>query len=241
VARLDEQADALAAREPDVVCLQEVTRTTAERWCARLGEMGLADAACVLPEKPRRLAVLLAGRELAEAAQPAVPRPESARAAFAGGLLVVGAHVPNAANGWVKVETLEALAAHLGAAGPGPRLLCGDLNTPRREHADGTVWTFARDGRGKLREERGQPWEAGERAPWRVLDDAFRRLHPPGDGEVSWTWRRWKGGYRLDHVLVSPEVEVSDCRYHHDWRESGLSDHSAMEVDVRAPQLNARA
>lgn len=150
------------------------------------------------------------------------------------GVLVIGAHVPNAANGWVKVETLEVLAAHLAAAGERPRLLCGDLNTPRREHADGTVWTFARDGRGRLRPERGERWDSGERAPWGALDDGFRRLHPPGDGVVSWTWRRWKGGYRLDHVLVSPDVDVGDCRYHHRWRESGLSDHSAIEADVAA-------
>jgi endonuclease/exonuclease/phosphatase family metal-dependent hydrolase len=234
VRRLDEQADAVLARAPDVVCLQEVTATTLPRWRERLADVGLADVRCEPPAPPRRLAVLLAARELGAAPGVQVPRPESVAAGEVGGVLVVGAHVPNAANGWVKVETLEALAAHLREAGDRPRVLCGDLNTPRREHADGTVWTFARDGRGRLRAERGERWDAGERAPWSVLDDAFRRDHPPGDGVASWTWRRWRGGYRLDHVLVSADVDVRACDYHHAWREDGLSDHSAIEADVAA-------
>jgi endonuclease/exonuclease/phosphatase family metal-dependent hydrolase len=219
---------ALAGREADVVCLQEVTRTTLPRWTEALTGFRVQ---CLLPTE-RRLAVLLAARDLEPAGPPEVERPESVQAGRIEGALIVGAHVPNAANGWMKVTTLATLAAHLAEAA-GPRVLCGDLNTPRKEHADGTVWTFARDGRGRLREERGEPWDAGERAPWEVLDDAYRRLHAPGDGEVSWAWRRWKGGYRLDHVLVSPDVEVERCEYLHAWREDGLSDHSAMECDLR--------
>lgn len=219
----------MASRSADLVCLQEVTATTLPRWREALGEMTVR---CLLPER-RRLAVLLAGRGLEEAPVPEVGRPESVRAGRLGGMLVLGAHVPNAANGPVKVQTLQALADHLAAA-PGPRVLCGDLNTPRREHSDGTVWTFARDGRGRLRPERGEAWEAAERAPWTVLDDAFRRLHPPGDGAISWGWRRWKGGYRLDHVLVSADVVVDRCAYLHSWREDGLSDHSAMECELSA-------
>jgi endonuclease/exonuclease/phosphatase family metal-dependent hydrolase len=213
VTRQPEQAEAVLSREADVVCLQEGMRVL-----------------CELPVK-RRLAVLLAARDLDPADPPEVERPESARAGRVDGALVVGAHVPNAANGWVKVTTLAALAAHVAQA-RGPRILCGDLNAPRRELANGTRWSFARDGRGRLREERGEPWEEGELAPWSVLDDAFRRLHPPGDGEVSWAWPHG-GGWRLDHVLVSRDVEVERCDYHHAWRTNGLSDHSAMECELR--------
>jgi endonuclease/exonuclease/phosphatase family metal-dependent hydrolase len=215
-------------REPDVVCLQEVTSTTLERWTEALAPMRVQ---CTLPEE-RRLAVLLAARDLEPAPPPPVERPETVQAGTVGGTLVVCAHVPNAANGWVKAETLQVLGDHL-AATSGPRVLAGDLNTPRKEHADGTVWTFARDGRGRLRPERGERWDAGERAPWESLDDAFRRLHPPGDGEISWAWRRWKGGYRLDHVLVSDDVEVERCEYRHHWRLRGMSDHSPLEADLR--------
>jgi endonuclease/exonuclease/phosphatase family metal-dependent hydrolase len=222
VARLDEQAEAVLSRNADVVCLQEVTKTTLPRWREILGP-----SLCRIDEQ-RRLSVLLTCGEEAEA--PVVERPESARAVRWGGALIVGAHVPNAANGWVKVTTLAALAAHMTRAA-GPRILCGDLNAPRRELPDGTLWSFARDGKGRLREERGEPWEEGELAPWRVLDDAFRRTHPYGHKEVSWAWPHG-GGWRLDHVLVSPEVVVERCEYLHAWREDGLSDHSAMECDL---------
>jgi endonuclease/exonuclease/phosphatase family metal-dependent hydrolase len=215
-------------READVVCLQEVTATTLPRWTEWLAPMQVR---CTLPDE-RRLAVLLAARELGDAPAPVVARAETVQAAMIGGARVVCAHVPNAANGWVKAETLAALGAHLAAVS-GPRILAGDLNTPRKEHADGTVWTFARDGRGRMRPERGGPWDEAERAPWEVLDDAFRRLHPPGDGEISWGWQRWKGGYRLDHVLVSSDIDVQRCEYLHDWRLEGLSDHSALEADLR--------
>jgi hypothetical protein len=34
------------------------------------------------------------------------------------------------------------------------------------------------------------------------------------------------GGYRLDHLIVSGEVEVPVCGYLHQWRGEDLSDHS---------------
>ena len=50
--------------------------------------------------------------------------------------------------------------------------------------------------------------------------------------EVSWTWPRG-GGYRLDHLVVSAEIEVAECGYLHEWRrELKLSDHSPLVVEV---------
>jgi endonuclease/exonuclease/phosphatase (EEP) superfamily protein YafD len=40
-----------------------------------------------------------------------------------------------------------------------------------------------------------------------------------------------KGGWRLDHVLVRG-VDVLACAYAHEWRRMGLSDHSALVVDL---------
>jgi exonuclease III len=122
----------------------------------------------------------------------------------------------------------------------GPRMLCGDLNTPRREEPDGTVWSFARDGRGRLREERAGFWDEAELGVVPGLrelgfTDAFRTLHGYGAREPSWTWRRISGhagGWRLDHAFCSADLRPVACAYHHDWRDSDLSDHSALEVDV---------
>jgi endonuclease/exonuclease/phosphatase family metal-dependent hydrolase len=53
-------------------------------------------------------------------------------------------------NGVVKIDSLSAIRC-LAAAAPASRILCGDLNTPRRELPDGGVLSFARDSRGRLR------------------------------------------------------------------------------------------
>jgi exonuclease III len=63
--------------------------------------------------------------------------------------------------------------------------------------------------------------------------DAFRHLHGYGSREPSWTWRRISGhggGWRLDHVFGSEDLEPVECLYHHAWRDDGLSDHSALEA-----------
>jgi exodeoxyribonuclease-3 len=158
----------------------------------------------------------------------------------AGPLEIVNVHSPISPKpGLVKVRTHEAVFRHL-ARGSGPRIVLGDLNTPRREHPDGTVWTFARERNGRLRQDRGERWDAAETALIRGLEprgfrDAFREINGFDAKEPSWEWPRTGGGYRLDHLIASSEVTVTACSYRHDWRrEDKLSDHSALvaELDV---------
>ena len=254
--RLAEQAAALAGREPDVVALQEVTARTLPLWRAALATIGLPHMLASLhtadprraPASRRATGVLIAsGRPLApaDAALP-VPWPETALSAAvdsdAGHVQIHCVHVPNAANGEVKVHTLEAIRRGLEEAPAAARIMCGDLNTPRRELPDGTVLSFARDTRGRLRPERGVEWDEAELGVVPGLrdlgyNDAFRCLHGYDAREPSWTWQRisgHSGGWRLDHLFTSPKLRATACRYHHEWREDGLSDHSALEADVIA-------
>jgi exonuclease III len=166
-----------------------------------------------------------------------VPWPERVLAATVDGLEVVNVHSPISPKpALAKVLTHEAVFRHL-AQGSGPRLVCGDLNTPRREHPDGTVWTFARTRNGVLRRERGERWDRAEAALIRGLGehgfrDAFRERHGHALKEVSWTWPRG-GGYRLDHLIVSADLEVAECEYVHDWRTRlKLSDHSPLRAEL---------
>jgi exonuclease III len=100
------------------------------------------------------------------------------------------------------------------------------------------VWTFARDRYGRLRTDRGERSDAAELALIKGLEDrgfrdAFRSLHGLEQREPSWVWQRWGGGYRLDHLIVSREVEVPVCGYLHQWRDEGLSDHSPLVAHIR--------
>jgi exonuclease III len=172
-----------------------------------------------------------------------LPWPERALSTLIDGVEVVNVHSPISPKpGLAKVLTHEAVHAHL-ARGSGPRLVCGDLNTPRREHPDGRVWTFARTQHGKLRPDRGERWDLAELALVKGLEpygfrDAFRHVHGLERRELSWEWPRWGGGYRLDHLIVSEEVTPREVSYLHEWRAAGLSDHSPLfaELDVAGPR-----
>jgi exonuclease III len=248
VRRQTEQAARVASVRPDLVALQEVTRATLDAWRSALGTAGLEHVLtgaelADFPAGRRGLSVLLAAREPLEAlGQPPVPWPErvvAARVLAPGTLDVCVVHSPVSQRpGLVKVQTHEALWQYLNAVPDRPWVVCGDLNTPRREHPDGTLWTFARSSRGVLRPERGARWDAAELALLRGLGpagfrDAFRALHGYGEREPTWTWPNG-GGYRLDHLVVSSRVDVAACDYRHDWRDEGLSDHSALLAELGA-------
>jgi exonuclease III len=244
VRRQAEQAAAVAAVGADVIALQEVTARTLPLWRAALAEAGFA--AClttldtvVVPRTRRTLGVLTAARDpLARLLPPAdVPWPERILCCTAGDVEIVNLHSPiSPAPDLAKVRTHEAVAAYLLAAAR-TRILCGDLNTPRRELPDGEVLTFAHDSAGRLRPERGDRWNQAERALVRGLRergwiDAFRALHGYGEREASWTFHGDRGGWRLDHVLLFG-LQPIGATYAHEWRRIGLSDHSALIVDVR--------
>jgi exonuclease III len=240
--RLEAQAERVLGVSPDVVCLQEVTPATATGWAELLEEAGLDAAVAPLPRSrdgSRPLAVLTAARDGVEVVEVEdVPWPERVLAAVVAGIEVVNVHSPVSPKpGLAKVRTHEAVFRHV-ALGAGPRVVLGDLNTPRREHADGSVWTFARNRNGRLRPERGERWDAAETALIRGLGsrgfrDAFRALNGFERKEPSWEWPRTGGGYRLDHLNASPEIDIKSCAYRHDWRrEDKLSDHSALVAEL---------
>ncbi len=249
VGRQPEQAQVLAAIEADVVALQEVTARTLPAWRAALAAAGLDACVTALPPRaptPRRkvLGVLVAAREpLEHLPGPAeLPWPERVLCCVtADGIEVVNVHSPIApAPELAKVRTHEAVAEYLAERPPAPRILCGDLNTPRRELPDGDVLSFARDTIGRLRPERGERWDRAERLLVRDLReqgwvDAFRALHGYADREASWTFSGDRGGWRLDHVLVRGLRPVASA-YAHDWRRAGLSDHSALVAELARPQ-----
>lgn len=241
-ARLPEQVAAVTGCAPDLVCLQEVTVNSLPLWREALTAAGLVHTLTPLddgpPPKPRRLAVLTAAREPLERV-PVVGLPWPERAVHVrlpeAGFELVNVHSPiSPSPELAKVLTHEALFEHL--KGRTRIVLAGDLNTPRRNLEDGTVLTFAHESNGDLRPERGERWVAAERALVHTLRAEYGWRDPfldSGGAERTWTFKGDRGGWRLDHVLVR-DVPVHAHAYAHEWRLGGLSDHSALVVDLGA-------
>ena len=88
----------------------------------------------------RTLGVLTAARDpLARQPSPAdMPWPERIVCCTVGDVEVVNLHSPiSPAPDLAKIRTHEAVAAYLAEASARPRVLCGDLNTPRRSFPTG--------------------------------------------------------------------------------------------------------
>ena len=214
---LPEQVAALVACRPDIVALQEVTRTTAAPLSAGLAAGGLIHVIDCFqlapPDAPltgrRRYGELIASRWPLVALPPsalAIPWPERVLSALiaspVGEIEVHTTYIPpGAPAGQIKLDTLDGLYRHLAVACNGHRILCGDLNAPQAELPDGTVATF---GQGKRRNGTfggwrswggvsGQEWDRAERAivtglASHDLADAFRAVHGYSVQDASWFW-----------------------------------------------------
>jgi exodeoxyribonuclease-3 len=70
--------------------------------------------------------------------------------------------------------------------------------------------------------------------------DCFRHVYPDAN-DHSW-YGRSGAGYRFDHVFITDRhvSDVMDCRYLHDARTQGLSDHAAMAVTLRQSAEHSR-
>jgi exonuclease III len=243
---MEAQIELVTSQPWDVVCLQELTPTTFERWSEALTAAGLNVAVSTLEpgaSGSRRLAVLIGSRQPVVVVDvPGLPWPErhlAVRTAIEGvDTEVHTLHAPLSGKpDKVKVRTLEALFEHLCADDGAARILTGDLNTPSYESREGEVQTFARTRSGKIRPDYGERHDAAEllliqdlpRLGW---SDAFRALHGYHRRDRSYMFANRKFGWRLDHIVASPPFVPVACEYVHEWREAGLSDHSAMWAEL---------
>ena len=235
------QVGVIAGLGPDVVALQEVTPAGWRALEELLPAAGwphllLGCPAEAQPHGRTRVAALASRWPLSASELADVPRPElviCARAETPAGVLdVIAVHVPTWANGRMpKVLTEEGIAARARAVA-GPLVLLGDFNAPFVERADGTVGAFS-----PAKDIRAVEAEVGLTGPGLAsagIVDAFRTVHGYDVVESSWYWknRGRTGGFRLDHVFVSPHLRPVACWYEHGPRETGLSDHSPIVADL---------
>lgn len=137
---------------------------------------------------------------------------------------VVGLYVPSRDRSDEKivrkkdfVDSIERFLAHPIAV---PRVLMGDLNILDRKHVPhySTFFEWEYNFYDKIIEE--------------GYVDAYTHCNG-GRQEYSWVGRT-NDGYRYDYAFVSEDLrdKILDCRFIHDTRKNGLTDHSAIVVEL---------
>jgi len=136
---------------------------------------------------------------------------------------------------------LVVAAAHVPCEGPGRTAVLAAMIDTARRHRDGAcivmgdfnAWRGDRDASGQIF---GVDRPIGELGLGRLAAlgyvDAWRLKHPESR---EFTWFGHDGaGFRIDHALVSRSLSdrVRACEFSHFERETGLSDHSLLMLDV---------
>ncbi|WP_276249150.1 endonuclease/exonuclease/phosphatase family protein [Haladaptatus sp. YSMS36] len=120
--------------------------------------------------------------------------------------------VPGSSWGVEKIIILEQVYEWMTTTGEKPRILAGDFNAPNTELADGQAIPFGYEKEAEIRNR----WVSAELNLLKGIGhigliDAFRAVHGYGDiDQVDLSWDRTK---RFDHLFMSEEFGLNDCRY----------------------------
>ena len=149
---------------------------------------------------------------------------------FPKGIEFVSAHIPNGSGyGWIKVEHFRILSKALIESPDSPRILTGDFN---EIFSSGQIVSF----RSKIKENGGikEEYTKEQKAEWgrsvrdvlshhaHGMKNVYERMHP-----TPVTHLVKGGGVCFDHGFASRLI------FHHKWRKTGLSDHSALWFEIR--------
>ena len=214
---------ALAALRPNVVVLSEFPPTSrGVELLSRLAEIGLSRHESGLSPDPAYPNTVCIASEfpIEDVRLPLADSPNRHRVleASIGGVLVVGVYFPQNEPkvAFWRNEFLPYARECVG----GQALLIGDWNSGSH-YLDETGATLY-----------GAPeFEAMSTMGW---CDAWRRLNPDGR-EYTWYSRPYNNGFRLDHAFLSPSLmpRLASVQYAHETRRPGVTDHSALVVDLR--------
>jgi exodeoxyribonuclease III len=231
VARL-ERCDA------DIIVLQETMTTRASDLCHALGRAGYAHRFSA-PRGPRERGLCVLSRlPLRRTAGPAPPHAGIwPRGWLELKLVECGsrlAAVYGPAEGPSLPAFWDAAAAWLARRATRPFLMLGDFNAGA-SGVDAEAYRF-------------KAGRAFAKLAGIGLVDLWRREH--GDTrEHTWFSHPGRGrpgrGFRIDHAFASPRLadRVTSCRYDHDVRKRGWSDHSLLIVELapKSPALRSLA
>lgn len=171
---------------------------------------------------------------------------------FSKGIEFVSAHIPNGSGyGWNKIEHFRILSQALIESPDSPRVLTGDFNEPQAFLSSGQIVSF----RSKIKDNGGVNISGHyskntpngipqQKAEWgrsvrdvlsphaHGMKNVYEQIHGMNPTPITHLVR----GSRercFDHGFTSHHCKVIDSGYHHEWRRSRLSDHSALWFEIR--------
>jgi endonuclease/exonuclease/phosphatase family metal-dependent hydrolase len=253
----ERQLGELLRLSPDVVALQEVVRGSLDFWRDRL----LANDYSVLTSAPELLEVegpflphkghrmgrrknlnLIAARHAVALLpglaldKPSEGFPEKylcARVNLDGTPVDIHSiHTPpGSTTKMLKVAYWEAVLERVDQPTDSARILCGDFNSPWSEDESGFV-----TGGGRRDPEEEARWKRAELGflEHPELRDVYRAHHRTGEPYATSHLRAGDTPCRYDHVYVSGEFEIDDCRceYLEDLLHEGLGDHAPVTATL---------
>ena len=225
LSRAERQLEWLDSRPEQVFVLTEVGQGAGSELLAQRFR-GSGWALRVRSPGERERGVLIASRLDPGTEEPiSTYLPERIAQVSIAGIELIGVYAPSRDESAERIARkrrfLAELLTLLGEREPRAMILIGDLNIVERT--------------GRASDRNFQEWEYElyETLPAIGWLDAYRALHP-NRVEVSWADTEGRG-HRFDHCLVTADLRSSlhRCEYLHETRESDLSDHSALVLELQ--------
>jgi exodeoxyribonuclease-3 len=232
VARAERQLAWLSERPEQILVLTETSPGSGTQLLLeRLGAAGWDVRGGTLGDGERGVAVAARVQAGPRGGDVVSYLPARAEALALDAFDVIGLYVPSRDDSEPKVERkrrfCNALSAFLGQRQTRDAIVIGDLNVLEPVHRP--HYPVFRDWEYRLYDE----------FLVRGFVDAYRLRHP---NEMDHSWLDYENrGYRFDHVFVSAALapRVRRCDYLHATRESDLSDHSALTLELDLPDALA--
>lgn len=227
-ARAQRQLTWLADRPEQVLVLSETGAGAGTRLLfERLAGVGWEVRGTPAEERERGVAIATRLRCAPPGEPVVVFLPGRAERLDLPGLDVIGLYVPSRDESELKLERKRrfcgALSEFLAARPLRDAVVIGDLNVLEPAHRP--HYPSFRDWEYRLYDE----------FLVRGFVDAYRLRQPQGPDH---SWVDYEGrGYRFDHAFVTGTLAplVRRCEYVHETREDGLSDHSALALELDWP------
>lgn len=219
--RIPEIALALLEADPDLLVVNEYRTMMGGQLRGVLADHGWRHQACTDPPKNRN-GTLIVSRDRIQIVPPTPDLPGCLSQRWleveVGGLRLIALHLPEDQRPRAQLQAWSYLLGIARERVDCPAVLLGDFNAGRHRADEA-------GGISRRSADLGRLWSMGYR-------DAWRELHPKAR-ESTWI-SPFGGGFRIDHAYVSPRLhgQLRSAEYLHELREKGLSDHSALVVQV---------